>query len=48
MLRGHIQTYGGIIESVSDEEAYRAVNLSPVVNTIRNPVQLEYDVKIVQ
>ena len=31
-----------------DEIAYRAVNLSPVVNTIRNPVQLEYNVKVVQ
>lgn len=31
-----------------DEIAYRAVNLSPVVNTIRNPVQLEYDVKVAQ
>jgi len=31
-----------------DEIAYRAVNLSPVVNTIRHPVQLEYDLKIVQ
>src|SRR2546422_1232325 len=31
-----------------DEIAYRAVNLSPVVNTVRNPVQLEYNVKVVQ
>jgi uncharacterized OsmC-like protein len=29
-----------------NEIAYRAVNLSPVVNTIRNPVQIEYDVKV--
>ena len=27
VLRGHIQTYGGTIDSVSDEEAYRAVHV---------------------
>src|SRR5579859_1165193 len=27
ILRRHIQTYGGIIDSVSDEEAYRAVHV---------------------
>ena len=31
-----------------NEIAYRAVNLSPVVNTIRKPVQLEYDLKVVR
>jgi uncharacterized OsmC-like protein len=31
-----------------DEIAFRAVNLSPVVNTIRNPVQLDYTVKVVR
>jgi threonine synthase len=27
VLRGYIQTYGGVIDSVSDEEAYRAVHV---------------------
>ena len=31
-----------------DEIAYRAVNLSPVVNTVRNPVHLDYDLKVVR
>src|SRR5438132_1940885 len=31
-----------------DEIAYRAVNLSPVVNTVRHPVQVDYEVKPIQ
>jgi threonine synthase len=27
VLRGHIQTYGGVMESVSDEDAYRALHV---------------------
>jgi hypothetical protein len=38
----HCDAQGALLNEI----AYRAVNLSPVVNTIRNPVQLEYDLKV--